>query len=162
MLSNSTRTALVLLLSLFSGYWLGEHRQSFLPLSEILFASILLVSVSWQFKLKRWPTFLVIAMCLLTTFSFSWYLGSKILQFTFNDCLHNGEEIRSKLAGFYQKNRFYPNTLEQLNAKYLPCQRVFPPQLLVYETTPSGYNLSFGDSIVTHMATEKSGFEAHK
>jgi hypothetical protein len=152
----------VLLLSLFSGYWLGEHRQSFLPLSEILFASILLVSVSWQFKLKRWPTFLVIALCLLTTFSFSWYLGSKILQLTFNDCWHNGERTRAKLADFYQKNRFYPKTLEQLNSKNLPCQLVFPPQLLVYETTPSGYNLSFGDSIVTHMATEKSAFEAHK
>jgi hypothetical protein len=160
--SSSTRIALVMLLALFSGYWLGEHRQSFLPLRELLFVSVLLVSVGWQIKLKRWPTLLVIAMCLLTTFSFSWYVGTKILQLTYNDCWHNGEEIRAKLADFYRINCFYPKTLDQLNAKDLPCQLVFPPQLLAYETTLSGYNMSFGDSFVTHMASEKSEFEAHK
>jgi hypothetical protein len=156
------RIVFALPISLVFGYWLGEHRQSLSFTVELILITVLFISALWQFKLYRFLSLMMLAFCWMVAFSVSWYWGAKNFQFAYNDGIQNGEDIRLKLADFYQQNQYYPTTLDQLNAADLPCQLTFPPQLLVYEATTKGYKLSFGDALITHTATEASPFAAHK
>jgi hypothetical protein len=86
------------------------------------------------------------------------------LNFTssFNDAVTRGEEIRLELNAYYKMNGYYPNTLNDLNMKELPGKRWYGKTIIEYKKVNNGYSLEFSDKFVTHIASDKEEFLAHK
>ena len=83
-------------------------------------------------------------------------------QSSFNDAVKRGEEIRLELNVYYKKNGNYPNTLNDLNIKNIPGKRWYRKTIIKYKKVNNGYSLKFGDKFVTHIASDKEEFLAHK
>jgi hypothetical protein len=58
----------------------------------------------------------------------------------------------SSWPAFISANGRYPDDLAELGE--VPCQRSFAEPLLYYRRTSSGYDLAFGDWLVSWHATE--------
>jgi hypothetical protein len=80
----------------------------------------------------------------------------------FNDCVERGEDVRTALALFRGEHGHYPAHLAELRGIRIPGRRWLRPNLLNYRTTASGYDLWFGDWLVTFTASEGQAFLAHK
>lgn len=152
--------AIYMLIAVIAGYWWGEHSRAILPLWDFISLITLIILANWPWQKAKALQIIIVTFCLIFTFAFCWKMGANNQHNTFNDCVQNGEQIREKLQAFYTQNKRYPASLSELTLDS-PCMLVFPPQLLYYQLTPSGYNLEFGD-FVTHSATESAPFEAHK
>ncbi|PPD51248.1 MAG: hypothetical protein CTY12_08410 [Methylotenera sp.] len=147
---------------LFCGlaFWAGEA-------DEKLFGNFLLFSIipAVFFTLFSAPTNLwgkVILGCVfVSSYSYSFYLGTKSYMRAYNECVTQGEVIREQLTTFYQQNLQYPEHLSQING-FNACKRVMHPTILMYQTTALGYQISFDDGHLLHRATESQPFEAHK
>lgn len=87
-------------------------------------------------------------------------LGSNEQARAFNQCIEQAETVRLALADFHRARGYFPAALEDLPMD-LPCKPRFGSTLLRYTQTQAGYQLSFG-SFVTHSASERDAFSAHK
>ena len=90
------------------------------------------------------------------------YIGNQGATNAYNECVRDGELVREALSGYYKEHQFYPEDLDTLGMEKLPGRRVLHGSVLQYETTNSGYDLSFSDWLVSHVATESSPFTAYK
>jgi hypothetical protein len=90
------------------------------------------------------------------------YIGHQESSAAFNDCVHRGETVRVALAEFFDEHGNYPDNLGSLQVPDLPGGRLLRGQVLGYRTMDDGYELFFGDWLVSHYATESSAFTAHK
>lgn len=91
----------------------------------------------------------------------AFFMGQRMFGEAFAQCVARSEEVRLALAEYRAAHRAFPQSLGELE-RPLPCGRVALPNLLQYRPTPAGYQLSFGDWLVEHVATESQAFEAHK
>ena len=88
-------------------------------------------------------------------------LGGKSFRSAFNECVSEGEQVRVALASHRARHGSFPVLLKELAEPTL-CRRVMLPSLMRYSMTPGGYELRFGDWLVSHRATDSRPFEAEK
>lgn len=100
-----------------------------------------------------------ILLCVSLTIS-AWNFGATQNVRAFNDCVKNGDLVRIKLEHYKTQNGIYPANLKQIK-KHLCGRRPLSGTILNYKSTPNSYELWFG-SFVTHRATDKEDFMAHK
>jgi hypothetical protein len=110
---------------------------------------------------RRWPWRLTIATLAVMAGALTFQAGSTSYVHAYNACLDDGEIARNALHEFRRQHGSYPARLEDLPGP-LPCGLYTRPTILVYRAEGNGYTLSFGDSLVTHSATEAEAFSAHK
>lgn len=142
------------------GYWLGEGA---LPLwDEVVVAGGLLSGLTVAVVIPGKPGFKMSAgMASMGLYTLALYLGALSYDRAYNECIERGEEVRHQLSKYHSKHNQYPEQLKQLeNFGY--CERLVMPTILKYERTEQGYELSFGDWLVEHTATESEAFMAHK
>jgi hypothetical protein len=147
------------------GIWFGEAPSGFGGSYMVLFLSWpliigLMFALNSVIKQKWWVHFFVgLAFLILLVVSFS--IGQSKYHDAFNDCINNGEKVRSALQSFNDNNKVYPKTLAELKMA-LPGDLILHPNLLQYETTKEGYLLRFDDNFIAFEATESKAFEANK
>jgi len=150
-------------LAILAGVWLGEGwvgptslaAWGVLVLFVIIGARIGIVSRRiWRLLIGLLVGLLVVG---------GWYLGTQSAGRAFNACVTNGEEVRSALTRYHAQHGEYPESLAELDVtKSLPGKRWLRPNLLIYQTTPAGYQIQFSDWLVTFSATNAQPFMAQK
>jgi hypothetical protein len=142
-----------------SGFWLGEAGG--LPGIADLLAVLAFTAFSFALHRGFWLRGAVATAAVLGVFMASWAAGSRSSQLAYNECIDRGEEVRRALAEFRSRTGGYPPSLDELRHQ-LPCRRVLRGSVLGYKVTESGYDLRFGDRLISHSANESEGFTAHK
>jgi hypothetical protein len=148
--------------ALLGGDWLGEGLDDplgrLLQLSALTFGSAvvaaLLVGLGWRKRLVT-GVFVGALACL------GFWAGDRIAGLAFNSCVERGEEVRLALAEYKSRAGHYPASLGDLEAA-IPGGRLLRRNILVYKPRAGGYALTFSDWLVTHSATESSGWFASK
>jgi hypothetical protein len=142
------------------GYWLGEgslHTWGELPVVGggigCLVVAALVPGRPW---LKAFG-----GVASLALYAVAFYIGSLSFSRAFNECVERGEEVRVQLTEYRNRHNQYPGHLGQLEGFAL-CERITRPTILDYKKTKDGYELSFGDWLVEHKATESGPFMGHK
>lgn len=140
--------------------WLGESGRSPLDIEPLLLglsasvaAALLAIRTTW----KR----IGLAIAFFAAYGSSYVAGAASFSSAFGECLRSGEEIRSRLQTFRDRNGAFPEHLEQIPGA-MPCPLIARATLLRYERSGSGYSLRFGDWLVEHRATESESFMAYK
>ncbi|GJJ04168.1 hypothetical protein RugamoR64_47060 [Duganella rhizosphaerae] len=153
--------AFVVAVSLLVCFWLGEHNTDLLPVHHLLAAvpaAVILPFLLWRRSrlagMLASPAIIAAAVAV-------WMGGAAEGARAFNECVVHGEEVRVLLTQYRAAHGRYPARLSELHAR-LPGELFFPPHVLHYELTASGYRLGFGDWLVSHEATESDAFMAHK
>ncbi len=148
-----------LLLCVFS-FWLGEAANGLLSDYFLTTLAATAFIIAW---LSPTNTPFKLACGLLTCIAivFCNNAGSHVYAQAYNQCVSKGEEVRQLLAQHQQKHQAFPTSLQQLS-NFNHCQRYLHPSILRYQKTGKGYNLSFDDGMVAHIATESSPFSAQK
>lgn len=153
--------ALVVTATLLVCFWLGEHNTDLLPVSHLpaaLPAAVLLSFMLWRrIRLAG----MLASSAVIAAAIAVWMGGSAERVRAFNDCVEHGEEVRVLLTQYRVAHGRYPAKLSELHAR-LPGDLLFPPYVLHYKLTDSGYRLWFADWLVSHEATEAAAFMAHK
>ena len=90
-----------------------------------------------------------------------WQTGHASHANAFAACLDQGEMLRQRLDVFRRQYGAFPAALDELPGP-LPCPLITRASLLDYQRSEDGYRLSFGDSLVSHAASERLPFSAHK
>ena len=161
-MSQTGRLALVDLAAVTAAVWLGEHVTGPVGLGVGLLAALCLafltLSASW--RNERRLAFLTAGITLII-FAVPWLAAAKESSLAFNECVADGERVRSALAEYRDVHHQFPARLSQLPV-HLPGQLVFPPHVLKYERTQNGYTLSFSDWLVSHEASDQQAFLARK
>lgn len=103
----------------------------------------------------------VLVVAMLSLSAAAYWVSLQVRIGAFNACIDTGGDVRRLLGAYQQKNRQFPERLDQLDGA-VPCGLLSGRSLLVYEKTKTGYVLSFGDWLVTHRATESEPFSANK
>jgi hypothetical protein len=152
--------AVVVISSILFALWLGESGRSPLDIELLLLGLSASVAVALLAMLKTWKR-VGLAIAFLAAYGASYGVGAASFSSAFAECLRNGEEIRSRLQMFRDRNGAYPERLEQISGA-MPCPLIARATLLSYERSGSGYTLRFGDWLVEHKATESESFMAHK
>ena len=89
------------------------------------------------------------------------YIGARSASIALNECVASGETVRIHLAAFYQTHGVYPDRLDQI-PQTIPGRRFLRGSLLRYQKTAEGYDISFGDWLVSHHGSAAQPFLAHK
>lgn len=90
-----------------------------------------------------------------------WQVGHASHTRAFTACLDEGDLLRPRLDVFRRQHGHFPAELEELPGP-LPCPLITRASLLDYQRSDSGYRLSFGDALVSHVASESEAFAAQK
>lgn len=148
-----------MLLSLF-GLCAGEEFIPF-PANWLigLSALIALLPIEWFLgcpsKVLRWVFPLMLSGLLL----FSFYLGGEDLGRAYQNCMEQGEKLRSALSHYKKAHGTYPDSLAQLGWKELPGGRRVGKSILYYEGDKEGYEMHFSGGPTCVKATESEPFE---
>lgn len=140
--------------------WQGESGRSPLDTGFLLLGLSASLAVALLAPLKIGKR-LALAIAFLSAYGASYGAGAASFSAAFDECLRNGEEVRSRLGKFHERNGAYPEGLEQLPGA-TPCPLITRATLLRYQRSGSGYFLRFGDWLVEHEATESESFSAEK
>jgi len=142
------------------GFWLGEAGGppwAPVPIAVGIVGSVVVAfSIPGNSVLKSLAGAAVLLGYALTFVAGLWSFGHAFAQ-----CLKQGENVRSALHEYRQRNGSYPDALAQLEGDVL-CNRRSRPSILVYKKTETGYELSFGDWLIEHVASDTAAFMAHK
>lgn len=157
------RLRLVLLLAVLaglSGFWLGEAERGVAGLVDGALGCLVafVVAALWR---GSWLRRLGHGLGGAAVWWLAFLAGQQSSQGTFNRCLAEGEQLRAALAAYRLQHSGYPSDLAALG-RPLPCKPYLHASRLHYQPTPTGYELWFGDTFVTHRATELQGFEGRK
>jgi hypothetical protein len=142
------------------GYWFGEG--ALLARGELpVVGGVIACLVVTALVPGRWPLKVFAGVASLALYAVAFYSGSLSFDRAFNECVARGEEVRVQLTEYRNRHNRYPEHLGQLEGFAL-CERITRPTILDYQKTRDGYELSFGDWLVEHKATESETFIAHK
>ena len=154
--------AAVIVLALIAAIWLGEHMtgpEGLIPGVLAAFtAAILAGSSLWR---RSRVHAMAIAATSLIVFSLAWAASSRESSLAFNQCVTDGQRVREALGRYRSEHHQFPERLSELSM-HLPGRLLFPPHLLRYERTGTGYRLSFSDWLVTYQASDQEAFLAVK
>lgn len=149
-------------LAVIAVIWLGEHVTG--PDGLILGAlaaftsAILAASSLWR---KSHVHAMAMAATSLIVFALAWTTSSRESSLAFNQCVADGQRVREALGRYRAEHHQFPARLSELSM-HLPGRLLFPPHLLRYERTGTGYRLSFSDWLVTYQASDQQAFLAAK
>ena len=157
--------AAIALMIMLIGVWYGEEPSG-------LGGSYIVLFLSWPFIIglmfvlnltikQKWFVHFFVGIAFLILFIAAFSIGVKRYQQAFNDCINQGEVVRTALQRYYQANKMYPKNLQELNSQ-LPGQLFLHPNILQYTTTKQGYLLRFDDHFVAFESTESKPFEPNK
>ena len=151
---------------MFWGVWRGEDLSvgPFDYTIDIAIALVWLVAlilVAWKNQ-RRWAKPVVVGFSIPVSLVVGLYSGHQESRQAFNDCVENGETVRAALGEYYDENGRYPENLKSLKMVDLPGSRLLRGSILRYTVAGEGYELFFGDWLVSHAATESYPFTAHK
>lgn len=152
-----------LLTSTYAVWW-GEAGLGLRVLAYVFLLGTVVCLVLFFVLQHFWPKLLqnsLLAMALFVCWCGAYLLGNNNFGEAYNDCVSQGESVRAALQSYHQAHLTYPANLSALNID-LPGARVLRPNIMKYQTTKAGYNLSFDDLMVEHTATESDPFQAHK
>jgi hypothetical protein len=151
---------------IFLGVWRGED-ISVGPFDYIIDLAMGLVwfvastSVAWRNKRIRAKVALV-GIAVPVALIVGLYVGQRESTQAFNECVQKGEPVRAALGAYYSEKGRYPEGLTSLQMEDLPGDRLLRGNILQYTSAGEGYELFFGDWLVSHTATESSPFTAQK
>lgn len=152
------QTALPILM-LIIAFWWGEGGGGIETLMSACIAALLVSVIVFFTQLKL--VFKVLAyLSLNVLLAGALMAGQASIGRAFNECVEHGDDVRAQLQSYHQAHLSYPSTLSVFNK--VPCNRILRPSILDYQLTKQGYQLYFGDSLVSFIATESRPFEAHK
>jgi hypothetical protein len=147
------------------GLWSGEVPSGFGGSFMVLFfggpciiALMFLLNLMIQ---QKWWVHLFVGTAFMILLVMSFSIAEGKYHDAFNECVENGEKVRSALQDYYVRTKAYPNTLAELKMN-LPGNLIFHPNLLQFEVTREGYLLRFSDNFITFEATHSKAFEANK
>ena len=141
------------------GFWFGEGTsllRSLLPAAVGLVGCLIIAFLA---PVKTWLRVLG-GVALLALYVAAFIAGAQSSSQAFNDCVERGDEVRTLLSEYREKNGQFPDRLSQLDDDG-QCARITRPSILEYTKTKDGYFLTFGD-FVRHSATESEIFNANK
>ena len=96
-------------------------------------------------------------VALLMLYVAAFIAGTQSFARAFNACVESGDEMRTRLSEYRNKNGEFPNRLSQLDGDG-QCARITRPSILKYTKTKVGYFLTFEDWLVRYSATESQRF----
>ena len=140
--------------------WIGEAESGLPSVLEIAVPVVGACTVAIVTAHTRARRALVGVLTFVTLIT-SILLGRHEGAMAFNDCVANAESVRPLLRDYKRRHGEFPGSLSKLGAA-LPCQRLLRGTLLAYEPSGDGYDLYFGDWLVTHSASDSHGFGARK
>ena len=151
---------------IFWGVWRGEDSYAGpfdytidIVIAQVcFFASIL---VAWKARRIRAKA-AVFGIVIPVALAVGLYSGHQDSQRAFNECVQRGETVRVALGEYFSDNGRYPQALDSLQMEDSPGGRFLRGSILRYKVTGEGYQLSFGDWLVTHVATDSLPFTAYK
>ncbi len=155
--------ALLIFLGGLIGVWIGEEILINNPFGwqECLGLAL---PVVWFLALKKKSfTFrIILAVASLGSFVGGDLYGRREFRNAFNECVDGGEDIRQDLEAYKKSFGTYPDTIKSLEVTDpgLSGKVLLRGNILDYKKTPSGYEISFRDWLVTHTATESKVFRA--
>ena len=157
--------AAIALMIMLIGVWYGEKPSGFGGSYGVLllawpFIIGLMVVLNLIIK-QKWFVHFFVGIAFLILLLVSFLIGARRYQAAFNDCINNGEAVRTALQQYYQANKLYPKDLHALN-RQLPGELFLHPNILQYTTTKQGYLLRFDDHFVAFESTESQPFEPNK
>lgn len=150
---------LIILFPVFA-FWYGEAGKGLLQIAPYAVGAIGCYAIAACCS-KKWVVKIFAGGAFISVYVFSFYLGGVSFNNAYNNCADEAEAVRSRLHEYYTQHGAYPQSLNQLKMQ-IPCQRYTRGSILDYTITESGYNLSFRDWLVEHIATESETFMAHK
>ena len=144
-----------------AGLWLGEHFNTPFPLESL--GVMLVLAAAVVLVVRRLGVFVAVAGAVGTAalFALVWFAGANESSLAFNECVREGEPVRTLLARHRSRTGQFPQSLSDLESR-LPGRLTLPPGYLHYRRTPQGYALGFRDWLVEHRATESEPFLAFK
>jgi hypothetical protein len=150
-----------------AGVWVGEdemfpsrilstlHLDS--PLAILAIPLIVLAVVAVLGGAMLWRKGILAAFAgaviLGTSLSGGYVFGNRELNRALGECPDATDRLRRELAEYHQRTGRYPTNLAELGP--VPCQRVMRGTLLFYGRNGEGYDLIFGDWLVTWHATQE-------
>ncbi len=144
------------------GLWLGEHEATPLAIKSVALLLFLAVGTAAMWWRTKRSLAVYAAFVTAVVFSVTWVSGSVEAGYAFNECVHDGESVRTALAAYHSRTGTYPESLSELRV-HLPGQLLLPPRnTLSYTRTARGYTLVFSDWLVSHTATDAQPFMAIK
>lgn len=150
-------SALLLLVTGLSGFWLGE---GFVPLiSTTALLAFIALPLAVAALAPRRDGFQVRVTLLAAGLLFvgGWSAGQTSAGKAFDDCLSRGEEVRLALADYRLQHGRFPARLADL-AVDLPGWRLLRPSLWSYQPREGDYRLSFSNGLVRHVANARYPF----
>lgn len=149
----------LLILLLITAFWWGEGGGG---IDATMSACIVAILVSAIVFFTQWKLLFKVSayLGLSALFIAAFIAGQASNGRAFNECVAHGDDARTLLQAYFQVNQSYPATLSVLNS--VQCNRILRSSILDYQLTKQGYQLYFGDSFVSFVATESQPFEAHK
>jgi hypothetical protein len=156
--------ALLLLATLAAGVWFGEDNSNVFP--RVWWATltgVLATAAAWRLTSTsgRWlRTSITVASAAVAVAGF--VIGGGEATRAYNECVARGEDIRRELAAYKQQHGHYPRQLPEAIKRSSSCSRALRGSLLQYSATAPGYQLEFGDYLVTFRATDQHEFMATK
>jgi hypothetical protein len=90
------------------------------------------------------------------------YLGLQSSGRAFNSCVSGSEELRLQIVKFKNENGKLPNSINDLDPKFICGARYLNPLLIQYFKTDDDFSLKFSDSIVQFQGSYASPMEAKK
>lgn len=144
--------------------WFGEDGSTLAPrLRWAALTALLALATVWWIGRASGRRFRIIAMMACVAASVAGFvMGDREATRAYNYCVANGEEIRTQLATYRQREGHYPARLDLAIARERLCTRALRGTLLWYSATASTYQLEFGDYLVTFRSTDQAPFVAAK
>ncbi len=150
--------ALVMLISLATGFWFGGDTGRGVSVWAMVALGIVVLLGDLLGSPDRMRSRLVSAIFVAALFAGGWYAGILELERAFTDCVERGEELRSAIEEHHRATGRFPASLEELDGIETPGRRLLRPDLMRYSSSADGYDLSFSDASVNMSATHESGF----
>jgi hypothetical protein len=152
---------LVLVFSLILGIWCGEDLKTFLGISvSAAIAAGVLLLLGLALYRKVMQKFLM-TIAVITLLVAGYFFGMQQAQAAFNDGVVSGELMRVVLLDYRSRHGVFPEELDELDDSPVR-KRLLRGSVMDYRRTESGYELSFGDWMISHHATESLPFHATK
>ena len=151
--------------SLFLGIWHGEDLcDPFVVVLDLGGGAIWLAAlllVAWRKPAFRKQA-IACAIVVPAVMAVGLFVGDRVGRRAWNECVLEGELVRTALSEFYRETGGYPEELPSLGLRRIPGGRFLRGGILDYDSTGEGYSLRYGDWLVSFVATESTPFTGFK